>query len=110
MGAFERYLSVWVALAIAGGIALGQVLPGVFEALAEALRRHPGHALVQANAANALVALVAGAEENACRMLSLDGVVEAVRAARDRAGATPTSNEAAHCATLLEQVLEACGE
>ena len=34
MGAFERYLSVWVALAIAGGIALGQVLPGVFEALA----------------------------------------------------------------------------
>ncbi|WP_084418081.1 ACR3 family arsenite efflux transporter [Henriciella litoralis] len=34
MGAFERYLSVWVALAIIVGIALGQVLPGVFGALA----------------------------------------------------------------------------
>ena len=34
MGNFERYLSVWVALAIVAGIALGQVLPGVFGALA----------------------------------------------------------------------------
>ena len=34
MGTFERYLSVWVALAIVAGIALGQVLPGVVEALA----------------------------------------------------------------------------
>ena len=34
MGAFERYLSVWVALAIVAGIGLGQVLPGVFNALA----------------------------------------------------------------------------
>lgn len=34
MGTFERYLSVWVALAIVVGIALGQVLPGVFGALA----------------------------------------------------------------------------
>lgn len=34
MGIFERYLSVWVALAIAGGIALGKVMPGVFGALA----------------------------------------------------------------------------
>ncbi|WP_084397925.1 ACR3 family arsenite efflux transporter [Henriciella aquimarina] len=34
MGAFERYLSVWVALAIVAGIALGQLLPGVFGALA----------------------------------------------------------------------------
>ena len=34
MGAFERFLSLWVALAIAAGIALGQLLPGVFGALA----------------------------------------------------------------------------
>ena len=29
MGFFERYLSVWVALAIAAGVALGQLAPGV---------------------------------------------------------------------------------
>jgi ACR3 family arsenite transporter len=34
MGLFERYLSVWVALCIAVGIGLGQLLPGVFSALA----------------------------------------------------------------------------
>ncbi|RIJ31128.1 ACR3 family arsenite efflux transporter [Henriciella algicola] len=34
MGTFERYLSVWVALAIVVGIGLGQLLPGVFGALA----------------------------------------------------------------------------
>ncbi|NNU16494.1 ACR3 family arsenite efflux transporter [Parvularcula sp. ZS-1/3] len=34
MGKFERYLSLWVALAIAAGIGLGQLLPGFFEALA----------------------------------------------------------------------------
>ena len=34
MGTFERYLSVWVALAMVAGIALGQVLPGVVGALA----------------------------------------------------------------------------
>ena len=34
MGVFERYLSVWVALSIAGGIILGKLLPGVFGALA----------------------------------------------------------------------------
>lgn len=34
MGAFERYLSLWVALAIAVGIALGAVLPGFFGAIA----------------------------------------------------------------------------
>jgi ACR3 family arsenite transporter len=34
MSLFERYLSVWVALCIAAGIALGQFLPGVFKALA----------------------------------------------------------------------------
>ena len=33
MGNFERYLSVWVALAIAAGIGLGQVAPGVFGVL-----------------------------------------------------------------------------
>ena len=34
MGRFERYLSVWVALAIAVGLVLGQLAPGVFAALA----------------------------------------------------------------------------
>jgi ACR3 family arsenite transporter len=31
MGLFERYLSVWVALAICAGVGLGLVVPGVFE-------------------------------------------------------------------------------
>ncbi|GAA4351619.1 ACR3 family arsenite efflux transporter [Variovorax defluvii] len=31
---FERYLTVWVALCIVVGIALGQLLPGVFQAVA----------------------------------------------------------------------------
>jgi ACR3 family arsenite transporter len=30
LGVFERYLSVWVALAIAVGVALGNLLPGLF--------------------------------------------------------------------------------
>ena len=34
MGIFERYLSVWVALAIIGGTALGALLPGGFDTLA----------------------------------------------------------------------------
>ena len=34
MGLFERYLSVWVGLCIIAGVALGNVLPQVFEALA----------------------------------------------------------------------------
>jgi len=34
MSVFERYLSVWVALCIAGGILLGQFVPGLFETLA----------------------------------------------------------------------------
>ncbi len=34
MGVFERYLSVWVTLCILAGLALGQLLPGVFKALA----------------------------------------------------------------------------
>ena len=34
MSAFERYLSVWVALCIVAGIVLGQLAPGVFEFLA----------------------------------------------------------------------------
>ena len=33
MSAFERYLTVWVALCIAAGIALGQLLPGPFQAI-----------------------------------------------------------------------------
>ena len=34
MGLFERYLSVWVGLCILVGVALGNVVPQVFEALA----------------------------------------------------------------------------
>jgi ACR3 family arsenite transporter len=33
MSVFERYLSVWVALCIVAGIALGQLLPGPFQAI-----------------------------------------------------------------------------
>jgi ACR3 family arsenite transporter len=33
MGVFERYLTVWVALCIVTGIALGQFLPGAFQAI-----------------------------------------------------------------------------
>ncbi|HOA94726.1 MAG TPA: arsenical-resistance protein, partial [Quisquiliibacterium sp.] len=34
MGLFERYLTVWVALGIAAGVALGRALPDVFQAVA----------------------------------------------------------------------------
>ena len=34
MSVFERYLSLWVALCIAAGIALGELAPGLFETLA----------------------------------------------------------------------------
>ena len=34
MGLFERYLSVWVALAIVAGVGLGLLVPGVFAAVA----------------------------------------------------------------------------
>jgi len=34
MGTFERYLSVWVALCIAGGVILGAAVPGFFETVA----------------------------------------------------------------------------
>jgi ACR3 family arsenite transporter len=33
MGVFERFLTLWVALCIVAGVALGQVLPGVFHAI-----------------------------------------------------------------------------
>ncbi|WEK02164.1 MAG: ACR3 family arsenite efflux transporter [Candidatus Sphingomonas phytovorans] len=36
MGRFERYLTLWVALCIVTGIALGQALPGLFAAIASA--------------------------------------------------------------------------
>ncbi|MAO26982.1 MAG: arsenical-resistance protein [Roseovarius sp.] len=36
MGSFERYLSVWVALAMVGGIALGVLAPGLVGAVAAA--------------------------------------------------------------------------
>lgn len=35
MGLFEKYLSVWVALAILAGLFLGNIAPGVFEALSQ---------------------------------------------------------------------------
>jgi arsenite transporter len=34
IGSFERYLTVWVALCIVGGILLGQTLPGFFHSIA----------------------------------------------------------------------------
>ena len=34
IGFFERYLTIWVALCIAAGVALGQWLPGVFRSIA----------------------------------------------------------------------------
>ena len=34
MSLFERYLSLWVALCIVAGIALGELIPGLFETLA----------------------------------------------------------------------------
>ena len=33
MGAFERFLTVWVFLCIVAGIGLGQILPGLFQAI-----------------------------------------------------------------------------
>jgi ACR3 family arsenite transporter len=33
LGLFERYLTIWVALCIVAGIALGQLAPGLFQAL-----------------------------------------------------------------------------
>ena len=33
MSRFERYLTLWVALCIAAGIALGQLLPSVFQTI-----------------------------------------------------------------------------
>ncbi|PVY77610.1 ACR3 family arsenite transporter [Tamilnaduibacter salinus] len=40
MGRFERYLSVWVALAMAGGLLVGQALPGLVEWTASATVAH----------------------------------------------------------------------
>ena len=36
MGVFERFLTLWVALCIIAGIALGQIMPGVFHVLGDA--------------------------------------------------------------------------
>ena len=33
MSTFERYLTLWVALCILAGIALGHVMPGVFQVI-----------------------------------------------------------------------------
>ena len=34
LGFFERYLSLWIALAIAAGVGLGHLIPSVFQAIA----------------------------------------------------------------------------
>ena len=34
MGVFERFLSVWVALAIGAGVLLGNLAPSIFNAIA----------------------------------------------------------------------------
>jgi arsenite transporter len=36
MGIFERYLTLWAALCIVAGVALGHVMPGFFGAVAAA--------------------------------------------------------------------------
>jgi ACR3 family arsenite efflux pump ArsB len=36
MSIFERYLTLWVALCIVAGVALGHLMPGFFEAVAAA--------------------------------------------------------------------------
>ncbi len=36
LGVFERYLTLWVALCMAGGVALGQLVPGIFRLLGNA--------------------------------------------------------------------------
>ena len=36
MGVFERFLTIWVALCIIAGIALGQIMPGVFQVIGNA--------------------------------------------------------------------------
>ena len=40
LGFFERYLTLWVALCMAGGIALGQLMPPLFHALGDATLAH----------------------------------------------------------------------
>ena len=36
MGVFERFLTVWVALCIISGVALGQLMPSVFQVIGTA--------------------------------------------------------------------------
>ena len=43
MSAFERYLTLWVALAMIAGIALGNTVPGLVNAIAAAHRVLPPH-------------------------------------------------------------------
>jgi ACR3 family arsenite transporter len=38
IGFFERYLTIWVALCMLAGVALGQLLPGLAKAIATLLR------------------------------------------------------------------------
>jgi len=40
MGVFERFLTLWVALCMVAGIALGQFLPGIFQTLGNATIAH----------------------------------------------------------------------
>ena len=36
MGVFEKYLSIWIALAMAAGIGIGSIAPGLVAAVAAA--------------------------------------------------------------------------
>ena len=36
MGVFERFLTLWVALCIIAGIALGEMMPGAFRVIGDA--------------------------------------------------------------------------
>ena len=47
MGTFERWLSLWVALAMGVGLLLGNLLPGVFQTLASA-EIAPNHSILDA--------------------------------------------------------------
>ena len=44
MNIFERYLTLWVALCIVVGIALGHLMPGVFGVVAGAVALGHSHA------------------------------------------------------------------
>ncbi len=48
MGVFEKYLSLWIALAMAAGIGIGTIAPGLVTAVAAAEGRVEGSAVHRA--------------------------------------------------------------